>query len=265
MNEITQFASSLARRAGELLRKHFQPGGSSYRLKGDRSIVTEADLAADRLVAQTIHTAFPEDIILSEELQPSLPHHEQTFVWIVDPLDGTTNFSLGLYIWGVAIARLANGIPVNAALYFPMLDEIYIAESGAGAMLNGAPIQVKPPIKDKPAAFFACCGHTHKHYLVNVPYKPRILGSAAYSFCSVARGAAVLGFEAMPKIWDLAAPWLLVKEAGGVIKAHHGPAPFPLVTDLDYTGLTYPTLAAATQELVAKGRRMILLKDEIKT
>jgi myo-inositol-1(or 4)-monophosphatase len=261
MNELLQFSTDLARRSGKLLLDYYRVGGSETRLKSDFTVVTEADLAADRLVTGTIREAYPQDLVLSEELHPSLPPEHTGPVWVVDPLDGTTNFSLGLHIWGVSIARVVNGTPEIAVAYFPLIGELYTAQCGAGAYLNGERIQAQEPIKGKPTTFFACCGHTHKRYHVSVPYKPRILGSAAYNFCAVARGTAVLGFEATAKIWDLAAAWLLVPEAGGVIEVHHGHAPFPLAPGLDYTALAFPTLAAATTNLVAKGREMIRIKE----
>ena len=260
MSTALGFAASLARRTGELLREYFRPFGMQIQLKADQSVVTQADLAADLLIAQAIREAFPEDGIISEELLPGLPVDHPNAVWIVDPLDGTTNFSLGLHIWGVAIARVVNGAPEIAAIYFPLLDELYTAQTGAGAYMNGERIQALPPDKNRPAAFFACCGNTHRHYTVNVPYKPRILGSAAYNFCAVARSAAVLCFEARPKIWDLAAPWVLVPEAGGVIEVYNDPSPFPLIPGQDYAARAFPSLAAATTQMVAKGREMILEK-----
>jgi len=262
MSSTLHFAIELARSTGKLLLKFFRPGGSETRLKADQSVVTEADLAADRLVKQAIRDAYPQDLVLSEELHPWLPLGHQGAVWVVDPLDGTTNFSLGLPIWGVSIARAVNGLPETGAIIFPLLDELYSAQIGTGAFWNGERIRVQPPDKRKPATFFACCGQTHKLYRVSVPYKPRILGSAAYNFCAVARGAAVLTFEATPKIWDLAAAWVLILEAGGVIETHHGPSPFPLTPGMDYTTQAFPTLAAATAKMVTKARKMIEIKDE---
>jgi myo-inositol-1(or 4)-monophosphatase len=261
MSDTLQFITDLARRTGKLLLDHFRVGGTDTRLKSDYTVVTEADLAADSLVTGAIREAYPQDLVLSEELHPSLPQGHTGAVWVVDPLDGTTNFSLGLPIWGVSIARVVNGMPETAATYFPLIGEIYTAHKGAGAYLNGERIRAQEPVKGKPTTYFACCGHTHRQYHVSVPYKPRILGSAAYNFCAVARGIAVLGFEATAKVWDLAAAWLLVPEAGGVIEAHHGRAAFPLTSGLDYTALAFPTLAAATAKMVAKGRDMIRLKE----
>ncbi len=261
MSETLKFATDLARHTGKLLLDYYRISGIETRLKSDHTVVTEADLAADRLVTEAINEAFPQDLVLSEELHPSLPSEHTGAVWVVDPLDGTTNFSLGLHIWGVSVARMVNGIPEIAVSYFPLIGELYTAQSGEGAYLNGERIQAQAPVKGKTTTFFACCSHTHKRYLVSVPYKTRILGSAAYDFCAVARGMAVLGFEATAKVWDLAAAWLLVPEAGGVIEAHHGHAPFPLVPGLDYTALAFPTLAAATSNMVAKGRDMIRIKE----
>lgn len=258
MDDALNFAIQLARQTGSLLLDYYHSHAKSTKIKSDRSVITEADLAADHLITQSIQAKFPNDIILSEELQPSLPHDASGVIWIIDPLDGTTNYSLGLPFWGVSIARLVNGLPDIAALNFPLLEELYEAERGRGAFLNDDPIHVKPPIPDHPAAFFSCCGRTHRRYTVRVPYKPRILGSASYGLCSVARGIAVLGFEATPKIWDIAGAWLLVGEAGGVIETYNGAVPFPLDPGRDYSQVSFPTLAAATQELVVRAREQII-------
>jgi myo-inositol-1(or 4)-monophosphatase len=262
MDADLHFASHLARQAGELLLGYFNRADNQTQLKADNSIVTAADVAADHLIKQSIQEAYPADILLSEELQTVYPKISDGTVWIIDPLDGTTNFSLGLYYWGVSIARLRDVQVELAALYFPLLDELFTARRGQGAFLNGEPIHVKPPDPGQPASFFACCGRTHRRYDVRVPYKPRILGSAAFSFCSVARGIALIGFEATPKIWDIAAVWLLVEEAGGVIESYNQDAPFPLVPGLDYSQHNFPTLAAATRGLIQKARSWIQPKAD---
>lgn len=253
------FAIDLAFQAGELLKQRFKPSGTAASLKPDRSFVTEVDLAADKLIAQSINEHAPDDILLSEELHTMLTTLEPA-VWVVDPLDGTTNYSLGLHIWGVCIARLVAGQPVLGVLYFPLVDELYIAERGQGAVWNGAPIHVRLPTPDQPWPFFACCSRTHKRYAISIPYKPRIFGSAAYSFCLLARGAAGVAFESTPKVWDLAAAWLLVQEAGGIISPHTGECPFPLTPNRDYTKPSFPTLAAASTELLTLSHSQIVSK-----
>jgi myo-inositol-1(or 4)-monophosphatase len=256
-----EFAENLARSAGQLLMEYYHNGGLNTRTKADKSVVTEADLASDRFISEELRKNYPADVLLSEELQPVFPAGARDrAVWVIDPLDGTTNFSLGLHIWGVLLARLQNGWPETAVLYFPLVNELYVAQKNEGAFLNGDRIHVKPPDPVLPAAFFSCCSRTFRRYQVSVPYKARILGSSAYSFCALSRGAAVLSFETVPKIWDIAGAWLLVQEAGGVIETYDGSSPFPLTPGKDYTTPVYPALGAPTRELLAKARQQIVPK-----
>ena len=270
MSETLTFAAQLACEAGKMLREIFSLSGTKANLKEDRTVVTEADLAVDRLIGEAILERFPEDALISEELQPGYSAAADysgkevrpkslkgKAVWVIDPLDGTTNFSLGLHYWGVSVARLVDGWPETAAAYFPALDELYSAQRGKGATLNGERIHSRPPDRERPTAFFSCCSRTHRRYDVKVRYKTRILGSAVYDLCSVARGTAVLGFEATPKIWDIAGSWLIVEEAGGVVETHDGSKPFPLEVLRDYNQQIYPTIAAANHELLARAREWI--------
>jgi len=260
MTPPLQFAVSLARQAGDLLLDFFQHSDLKTNFKPDHSVVTEADLAADDLISKAIQRQYPGDLLMSEETRTRYPNGINLThppLWIIDPLDGTTNFSLGLHIWGISIARLVEGRPNTTVLYFPIVKELYTAERGRGAALNDKPIHIQPPKVGYPPPFFACCSRTFRQYNVEVPYKIRILGSASYTFCAVARGIAVLGFEATPKIWDIAGAWLLVEEAGGTIETLHDSEPFPLETTKDYAGMDFPTLAAATPQLASKAREQI--------
>lgn len=250
------FMAQLAAQAGNLLAERFQLSGTSVTLKPDRSFVTASDLASDRLISEAIRKAFPQEHILSEEMDTSLAAGAPA-VWVIDPLDGTTNYAIGMHIWGVSIARLEQGIPTQAALHFPLLNELYTAQRGAGAYLNGMPIQTRPLDPARPLAFFACCSRTHRRYKISIPYKARILGAASYSYCMLARGAALIAFEATPKVWDLAAAWLVVQEAGGAIETIFTPPPFPLSPETDYTHGSFPTLAAATPDVLAQARQQI--------
>ncbi len=248
----------MAQQAGALLQERFSLRGNRASLKPDRTVVTEADSLADRLIAQAIQERFPQDILLSEELHPVYYSKPSSRVWVVDPLDGTVNFSLGLPIWGVSVACLVEGFPEIGVLYFPMLGELYTCQRGKGAFFNSEALHIPPPDQNKPVSFFSCCSRTHRRYQVSVRYKTRILGSAAYTFCLVARGAAILGFEATPKIWDIASGWLLVTEAGGVVETLDGTQPFPLVPNIDYSQRPYPTLSAATGEVLSQARTQII-------
>jgi myo-inositol-1(or 4)-monophosphatase len=261
MSESLEFATNLALHSGNLLRKYYNPAGLQATLKSDHTVVTEADLAADRLITEAIRKQYPQDKIISEE---SSHHLEDPYspTWIIDPLDGTTNFSLGLSIWGVSIARLLDGYPELGVLYFPMINELYITRRGSGSSLNRLPITTRAPDPNQPMSFFACCSRSFRYYDISIPYKPRIMGSGAYTFCMLARGSALLGFDAVPKIWDLAAVWLLVEEAGGYIAPFEGLPPFPISSNVDYGVTNYPTLAAATTDVFTFGQNKIQKKSK---
>jgi myo-inositol-1(or 4)-monophosphatase len=260
MNEATDFAIDLALHTGDLLRDYFSQSGLQACQKADQTVVTDADLAADSFITRAINKQFPQDKIISEESS----HHlgdPMAPTWIIDPLDGTTNFSLGLSIWGVLIARLINGYPELGVLYFPLINELYSAERGTGAFLNHLPIKTHAPDPSQTMSFFACCSRSFRYYNISIPYKPRIMGSSAYTFCMLARGSALLGFDVTPKIWDLAAAWLLVEEAGGKISAFEGSPVFPISPNDDFSIVNYPTLAAATPEIFLYGQKKIQKKS----
>jgi myo-inositol-1(or 4)-monophosphatase len=260
MESNLTFATRLAERVGELLLEQFKRSDKNPQIKPDFSLVTDADLQADNWLTQEILKVYPQDSLLSEELHPVYSEKATGAVWVIDPLDGTTNFSLGLAYWGTSIARVEDGYPTLAVMHFPLLGETYTAQRDCGAALNGNPVRVQTPDPQDKSTFFVCCSRTYRNYNVAIRYKTRILGSAAYSFCTVARSMALIAFEARPKIWDLAAAWLLVQEAGGQIAAYDETSPFPLIPGTDYSQVDYPTLAAASPALIEKGKAQIQLK-----
>lgn len=260
MDSSLTFAQELASQTGKKLLEFFKPNGTFTSLKEDFSVVTEADLAADQMITDAIRLEFPGEALISEELQPTIGGVNSA-VWIVDPLDGTTNFSLGMPIWGVSIARVVNGWPRVAAVYFPVLEEMFTAQEGAGAHLNGQRINTQPPTPSKPTSFFSCCTRTFQQYDVSIRYKTRILGSACYSICAVARGMAVVGFEATPKIWDIAASWLVINEAGGDVDTLTSSKPFPLQANYDYRQKNFPILSGANTDILTKARGQITPKQ----
>lgn len=254
------FSIALAKETGEILVQIASSTEVIPSFKADRSIVTEADTKADRHIHNSIHRNFPGEPVLSEELQPfySLQSDmSDNFLWIIDPIDGTTNFSLGLPFWGVSIACLKNGEPFTAAIYFPLLNELYSAQKGNGAYLNGVPIYSAVAQLYHGVSFFSTCSRTYKHYKVTVPYKARILGSACYTLCSIAKGISILGFEATPKIWDIAAGWLIIQEAGKEIGTLNGVSPFPIMSDIDYAKINFPIIAGASPEITNRAHKQI--------
>lgn len=246
-----EFATKLAKEASEIMLASFNSKDLQITIKDDNSIVTEVDKATDRLIRNRITAKYPEDYLLSEESNPEYTNRitQNQYTWIIDPLDGTSNYSLGLPHWGVLITRLKNGYPEFTVQYFPFIHELYQAQIGKGAFLNGKQIHVQRNPNARPYTIFTCCSRAHKKYNITIPYKMRILGSAAYSFCLISRGSAIVAFEATPKIWDIAGAWLLVREAGGKIGTYHQENPFPLKSDMEYAHHSFPTLAASTQKL----------------
>jgi myo-inositol-1(or 4)-monophosphatase len=254
------YVVELARRVGEVQLDYFDENSDKARepqLKSDASLVTQADLVSDRMIHDALAIRFPDDAIISEELAPGVDFTGEN-TWVVDPLDGTTNFSLGLPFWGVSIARVRNGMPCLAVLYFPMLRELYTAIAGEGAFLNGKPTRVATPDEHHGVGFLTCCSRTHRRYIVGLPLKTRILGAAAYSLCAVAKGTAAVALETIPKLWDIAAASLVVTEAGGLVEGFGSDGPFPLELGQAYSDLNYPTLAAASPELLKAAHETIL-------
>ena len=247
MEDVMKFTQRLAIETGKILVDYFQSRGIKQAFKDDQTIVTEADLEADHLIRARIKKAFPDDGILSEEENTIYPKGKG-FVWVIDPLDGTTNFSLGLQYWGVLITRIKDGIPDLTVQFFPLLDEIYTSVSGEGAYLNNRQLQVNPNQSSRKVMFFSCCSRTHRRYKVDIPHKPRILGSAGYGLSTIARGSAILALEVTPKVWDLAGSVLITKEAGGYIAPLEGGSIFPLLPGMDYKNHSYPILAARSEE-----------------
>ncbi len=259
MNTL-EFTSQLAQETGDMLISFYRPSGIQAQLKTDRTVVTEADLSADRHLRNRISQAYPKDAILSEEAETTYPSNKSV-VWIIDPLDGTTNFSLGFHYWGVSIARLVNGYPELGVLYFPLLNELFTAVKGEGAYLNGDKLKVNPPNPRQPTSFFSCCSRANRFYDIELKYKTRILGSAAYGLATVARGSALLAFEVTPKIWDFSASWLITEEAGGLIAPLDGNQPYPLIPGIDYEEKSFPLLSAATPILLTEGRTKIRKRE----
>lgn len=255
-----RIAAGIAQKAGALLLHHFRDDALVSEWKPDYSIVTVADVEADELIRTELTEHFPSDAILSEELAPdsaaqSWPLAMRT--WIVDPLDGTTNFSLGIQHWGVSIARCDAKGPDVGVLYFPALGELYVASRGAGATMNGRPVHVRAPSASRLVGMIACCARTPRLYHVNLPMKVRVFGSAAYTLACVARGSAAIGVETHPRIWDLAAGWCLVEEAGGVVATVDGSRPFPLSPGLAYGEIGYSVLAASSPAVAVQAREHI--------
>jgi myo-inositol-1(or 4)-monophosphatase len=228
MSEINT-AIIAARRAGQLLRDHYnKPHQVSY--KGVIDLVTEMDKQSERLATDILRKAFPEYGILGEEGSNSPGPY--TCRWIIDPLDGTTNYTYSYPLFGVSIALEKQGEITLGVVYNPILDELFTAEKGGGAYLNGTTIHVTSTNemgKSLLASGFPydvwsgpvnnCC--EWERY-IKITLSLRCDGSAALDLCHTACGRLDGYWELDLEPWDIAAGALIVQEAGGLVTQVNG-------------------------------------------
>jgi myo-inositol-1(or 4)-monophosphatase len=259
---VLDFAQATTKTVGKKLLDDF--GHAQADLKADGSLVTASDRWADKALRTAIKNKFPDHGVLSEEMEHVFP--DTDWCWIIDPIDGTTNFTRGVPVWGISLGLLYRGVPVFGYVAFPPLGQGFYGywpgQSGltmpSGAYLNGRPIHTSDAAPD-PQQFFSLCARSTSVMTQPFPCKIRMLGAATYNLLIVAAGWAIGAVEATPKIWDIAAVWVIVQAAGGTWMALDGAPIFPLTTGKNYSTQPYPTLATAQrarigvfQPLVAK-------------
>ena len=261
LDKLASFAREIGRQAGQILLEW--RGRTTTELKSDGSVVTEADYAADRFLCQQIQARYPAHGILSEEAA-TVYDGERPFTWVIDPLDGSNNFSQGLCYWGCSIGIVSAGAPVVGVLVMPMLNLEFWAQKGNGAFVNGARMGGAPHSSSENNSFFAICSRTWRYLNVSMPQKARLLGSAAYDLAAVAQGVAVGCSQVSSHIWDLAAGWLLLQETGRAVGPllPGAPNPFPMQDGLDYAGRVFPLAAGADEHMVQRIQTHVAVKSE---
>ena len=263
--------SAIAREAGALLTEYFHKG-LKIEYKGDADLVTAADRASEALIRERIKKSFPTHDVLGEE--QGLNDQGSDYRWYVDPLDGTTNFAHGYPVFCVSMAleHRSGGAPKRIAgvVYDPTREEMFTAELGKGAHLNGKPIQVSKAAKLKESlvatGFPSHKRHTNPniffyHQITLRTHGVRRAGSAALDLCNVAcsRFDAFWEFNLNP--WDTAAGTLIVEEAGGRVSSFDGSL-FQLNSreTLASNGLIHEALVQEFREIFA-GRGVEPLPD----
>lgn len=221
-------ARRTAAEAGELLRGFYSRSGE-VRFKGETNLVTDADTASQDLIYDRLSRAFPGHDFLAEEGLERLSGAD--FRWIVDPLDGTTNFAHRLPVFCVSIGLEHRGAPVCGVVFNPMSGEMFWAERGGGAFLDGRPVRVSviPELgKALVATGFPYDLRTtrtnivpHEMFLLRAQAVRRC-GSAAIDLCSVACGRFDGFWEFQLNPWDTAAGAVIVAEAGGRVTDFRG-------------------------------------------
>jgi myo-inositol-1(or 4)-monophosphatase len=205
--------------------------------KGAIDLVTEIDLAIERRFRDRVAATYPDHVVLGEEFGGPAAAPPDCPCWIFDPIDGTTNFAHGLPIFCASLALEEDGVLTTAAVYDPMRDELFTAERGRGAYLNGSPIQVSRTASIGDALLVTGFPYTvqqeAEHIVglfgrfIEASRAVRRLGSAALDVCYVAAGRMDGFWEQGLGPWDIAAGALIVEEAGGWISDLDG-QPFRL-------------------------------------
>lgn len=263
--------SAIAREAGALL-LHFFHQKLKIEYKGEADLVTAADRASEKLIRERIAAQFPGHDILGEE--QGLTDSGSEYRWYVDPLDGTTNFAHGYPVFCVSLGlerRSADAAHrIAAVVYDPTRDELFSAEQGSGARLNGDPIQVSK-ISQLKECLVATGFPSHKrhkspniyfyHQVTLRTHGVRRAGSAALDLCSVACGRFDGFWEFNLNPWDTAAGVLILEEAGGKVTRFDG-SPFQIDSreTLGSNGLVHDALLHEFQEIFA-GRGLDPLPD----
>ena len=232
---MLNFAIQIAHDAGRILAERF---GRALEVsaKGDIDIVSEAELAAERFIIERIKSHYPRHAILAEEAEAAGVRHEGQgeWKWIIDPLDGTTNYAHGYPVFCVSIALEHEGRVVLGVVYDPSRDELFAAERGGGATLNGRRVRVSET--DELNRALICTGFPYdvrgrtdfaRHFrdFIMKAQSVRRDGAAALDLAYVAAGRFDGFYEEGLQPWDVAAGVLLVEEAGGRV-THYDGSPF---------------------------------------
>jgi len=213
-----------ARAAGEVVMRAFRTD-AEVRYKSADQPVTDADLAADRILHQMLLGERPDYGWLSEETKDSPERLSRARLWVVDPIDGTNSFVKGRAEFAISIALVDEGKPVIGIVFNPATGELYHAVAGGGAFLNGAPVHVSHTDETAEArTLFASRWEMGRGELDHFgePWRVLPMGSTAYKMVKVADGTADVFVSSGPKAeWDVAGAAVIVTEAGGRVT---GPA-----------------------------------------
>ena len=232
---MLQTAIEAARRAGSLIAERY-PGERNVRSKGYRDVITEVDLAAEQIVIDLVRQRFPDHTIVSEEAGGHLS--DSGYTWVIDPLDGTTNYSRRIPICSVSIGVLASGEPLLGVVYDPLRDEMFVGERGNGASVNGRPIHASDRTQLGQSVIGFDWGHADEDRQQVIAILNRVaplcatvrgLGSAALALAYVAAGWLDAYVNLALKPWDSAAAMVLIAQAGGQCTTIEG-APFQVST-----------------------------------
>ena len=217
-------------------------GNISASNKSDGSLITSCDLWSDQTIVEGLSRIVPNEGVLSEEGNKTVP--KDNAYWVVDPLDGTTNFAAGIPYWSISVARFVNGKPQSSFLLIPTLKKRFFAIKGEGVWLNNKKINCAPNLDRSQCV--SLCSRSIKILQKNpreiFPGKIRLLGVSSLNLTSVAMGQTFGAIESTPKIWDIAAAWLILDELCCYIE-WLDINPNNLKSGMDLTEVNFPLIA----------------------
>ena len=221
-------------------------------VKPDGTLITACDRWSDAEIVNGLASIAPGEGVLSEEGSTIVPSSRA--YWVVDPLDGTTNFAAGIPCWAISIARFVDGRPSEVFLDLPALNQRFVALRGRGATRNNEPLSQAT----RSSVTSGCVSLCSRSIRVlqrkpdqRFPGKIRLFGVASLNLVSVGLGQTVAALEATPKLWDLAAAWLVLDELGCPIRWLDAD-PAQLQSGQDVSQLGFPMLAASSWSQLAK-------------
>ena len=241
--EVAQQAAGLA---GQIIRDRFATA-KDIRFKGRADIVTDVDLSAEKAVLELLRDEFPDFGVLAEESAPI--ESNSGFTWVVDPLDGTRNYAMGVPHFCTVVALAQGRDIVLGITYDPVREESFIAQAGRGARLNDDPISVSDTREVLNASLCFDMGYVDEKAGLALDMlrsiwpsvqSLRLMGSAALGIAYAAAGRVDLYFHHALSPWDIASGLLLVKEAGGIVVDRQG----------NTADLRTPSIIAANSGLV---------------
>lgn len=225
MYDILDFAIQLALESGRIQKRHFE-GNFNIRHKGEINLVTDVDLACQARMIEMIKEHFPEDEIIAEE-KDNLYGQQGKNRWIIDPLDGTTNYAHGYPFFATSIGYESKGEVIAGVVYNPIFEELFFARKDEGAFLNGQPLNVSKTAVVKQSLLSTGFPYdintspdNNLNHWSNFLFRAQAVrrdGSAALNLCYVAAGRFDGFWEIKLHPWDLAAGCLMVAEAGGLV------------------------------------------------
>jgi myo-inositol-1(or 4)-monophosphatase len=224
-NKELEIAKIAAKKAGLMLKKEFKSyknNGTKFKSNSER--VTQYDKKAEKIILDIINKNFPDYQVLSEESGSN--HKQDKLCWVIDPLDGTTNFTINHPLFAVAIALLKKDEVVLGVIYNPILDELYWASKNGGAYKNGHKLKVSQQKNLSKSVITYCHGsgekNTKKAYKLyqgfhDISHHCRHFGCTSLELAMLAAGNTEVHLESGARLWDVAAGIIIAKEAGAKV------------------------------------------------